>query len=132
MAGDVCPWGVGYFIDNPVRRLFHDPCKILGNYLNPGMTVMDIGCGMGFFSIAMAKMVGEKGRIIAVDPQPQMLDVLRKRARTAGVAERIQTHQCGQALSGLTFRSISSSPSRGSTSQLRSSRGWRRLSRNWA
>ncbi len=101
MSGDVCPWWLGYFIDNPVRRLLHDPCKILGRYLKPGMTVMDIGCGMGFFSIAMAKMVGKEGQVIAVDLQPQMLAVLRKRARKAGVAERIQTHGCGPNALGI-------------------------------
>jgi hypothetical protein len=58
--GHVCPWWGGYFIDNPLRRLLHDPEKILRTYVKPGMTVMDIGCGMGFFSIAMAKIVGER------------------------------------------------------------------------
>ena len=57
--GRVCPWWGGYFIDNPLRRLLHDPEKILRPYATPGMTVMDIGCGMGFFSIAMAKIVAE-------------------------------------------------------------------------
>ncbi len=101
MSGDVCPWWLGYVIDNPVRRLLHDPCKILGPYVKPGMMAMDIGCGMGFFSIAMAKMVGKEGQVIAVDLQPQMLDVLRKRARKAGVAERIQTHWCGPNALGI-------------------------------
>ena len=54
-----CPWWGGYFIDNRLRRLFHKAEKIVGPYLGPGMTVMDVGCGMGFFSIAMAEMVGD-------------------------------------------------------------------------
>jgi len=58
------------------------------------MAVMDFGCGMGMFSIAMALLVGSKGRVVAVDLQQQMLDVLQKRARKAGVLERIRTHQC--------------------------------------
>jgi ubiquinone/menaquinone biosynthesis C-methylase UbiE len=101
MAGDVCPWWLGYFIDNPVRRLLHDPSKILRPYLKPGMTVMDIGCGMGIFSIAMAKMVSKEGRVIAVDLQARMLDTLRKRAQKAGVTERIQSHQCGPNALGI-------------------------------
>jgi hypothetical protein len=36
----VCPWWGGYFLDNPLRRLLHDPEKIVGPYLRPGMTVM--------------------------------------------------------------------------------------------
>jgi ubiquinone/menaquinone biosynthesis C-methylase UbiE len=90
----VCPWWGGYFIDNPLRRLLHNPEKIVGPYVEPSMTVMDIGCGMGLFSIAMARMVGEQGRVIAVDLQQKMLDVLRRRTERAGVADRIQLHQC--------------------------------------
>ncbi|MHB8972353.1 MAG: class I SAM-dependent methyltransferase [Pirellulaceae bacterium] len=94
MAGHVCPWWGGYFIDNWVRRLFHDPDTILRPYVHPGMTVMDVGCGMGLFAIAMARLVGPTGKVIAVDLQQQMLDVLEKRALKAGVADRIATHCC--------------------------------------
>jgi len=55
---------------------------------------MDIGCGMGFFSIGMARLVGSNGEVIAVDLQEQMLTVLRKRAARKGVADRIRTHLC--------------------------------------
>ena len=90
----ICPsWG-GFLIDNPLRRLLHNPTKILGPYVRAGMTVMDVGCGWGIFSIAMAKMVGDEGRVIAVDLQQQMLDVMMKRAEKAGVAHRIQPHHC--------------------------------------
>jgi ubiquinone/menaquinone biosynthesis C-methylase UbiE len=94
--GHVCPWWGGYFIDNPFRRLLHNPEKIVGPYVKPGMTVIDVGCGMGLFSIAMAKMVGDQGRVIAVDLQEKMLGVLRRRAERAGVADRIETHKCEQ------------------------------------
>jgi ubiquinone/menaquinone biosynthesis C-methylase UbiE len=90
----VCPWWGGYFIDNPLRRLLHNPEKIVGPYVKPGMTVMDVGCGMGLFSIAMAKMVGPQGRVLAVDLQQKMLDLLRERAEKPGVSDRIQTHRC--------------------------------------
>ncbi len=58
------------------------------------MTALDFGCGMGIFSVAMARMVGDEGQVIAVDVQQQMLDVLSKRAAKAGVGQRIHTHQC--------------------------------------
>ncbi len=58
------------------------------------MTVIDIGCGMGYFSIGMAKVVGEDGKIISVDIQQKMLDTLTKRAEEAGVAKRITTILC--------------------------------------
>jgi len=94
MGPHVCPWWGGYFIDNRLRRWFHNPERILSPHLRPGMSVMDFGCGMGLFAIAAARLVGQEGRVVAVDLQPQMLDVLRHRATQAGVAERIHTHQC--------------------------------------
>ena len=90
----VCPWWGGYFIDNWFRRWLHNPERILAPYVEPGMTVLDFGCGMGICSIAMARLVGDDGRVIAVDVQRQMLDVLSKRATKAGVGQRIHTHQC--------------------------------------
>ena len=98
----VCPWWGGYFIDNPLRRLLHKPEKILGPHVQPGMTAMDFGCGMGFFAIPMARLVGDHGRVLAVDLQPQMLDVLRQRATKAGVAARVNTHRCETDALGVT------------------------------
>lgn len=91
---DVCPWWKAYTFDNPIRKLFHPPHKVLGAYINQGMTVMDVGCGMGHFSIGMAKLVGESGKVIAVDLQQKMLDVMLKRAKRARVAQRIFPHRC--------------------------------------
>jgi len=94
MGPHVCPWWGGYFIDNRLRRWIHNPTKILAPCVRPAMTVMDFGCGMGMFTIAMAQIVGSKGRVIAVDLQQKMLDVLQKRARKAGLSDRIRTHRC--------------------------------------
>ncbi len=86
----VCPWWLAWTFDNPLRRYFQDPEKITGPYVQEGMTVADIGCGMGYFSIAMAKMAGETGTVIAVDLQQKMLDLMRRRAEKAGVILRIR------------------------------------------
>ncbi len=94
MRQHVCPWWGGYFLDNPLRRLLHSPTRILCPFIQPGMTVADFGCGMGVFSIPMARMVGPDGTVIAIDLQPRMLETLRKRAKKAGVASRIRTHAC--------------------------------------
>ena len=85
-----CPWWLGHTIDNPLRRLMHDPVKLLSPYVQNGMTAADIGCGMGMFSLAMAKMAGDSGRVYSVDIQQKMLDALQKRAAKAGVADRIR------------------------------------------
>lgn len=90
----VCSWWIAYTFDNPIRRLFHNPRKILGNYIHEGMTVLDVGCGMGYFSIGMARMVGANGKVIAADLQQKMLDVMLRRARHSGVADRIIPHRC--------------------------------------
>ena len=87
----VCPWYIAYLFDNPLRKLFHDPAKILGPYVRPGMTVMDIGCGMGFFSLGMGRIVGPEGKVLSLDIQPQMLNVLERRAKRADLHGRIET-----------------------------------------
>jgi 2-polyprenyl-3-methyl-5-hydroxy-6-metoxy-1,4-benzoquinol methylase len=94
MLAHVCPWWLGYLIDNPLRRWIHNPEKIIGPYVGPGMTVLDVGCGMGLFSIAAARLVGNQGRVIAVDLQQKMLDTLRRRAEKAGMAHRIEARRC--------------------------------------
>jgi len=90
----VCPWWLAYTFDNPFRKLIHNPRRIFGDHIKEGMTVMDVGCGMGYFSIGMAKMVGAAGKVIAVDLQQKMLDVMHRRARRSGVADRIMPHHC--------------------------------------
>src|SRR5574341_1266039 len=87
----VCPWWLAYTFDNPLRRLAHDAGKILSPYLREGMTAVDLGCGMGYFSIAMAGIVGNQGTVISVDIQKEMLAVLRRRAEKAGVMDIART-----------------------------------------
>jgi ubiquinone/menaquinone biosynthesis C-methylase UbiE len=94
MAKHVCPWWVGYLLVSPIRRWLQDPEKILSPYINEGMTVLDVGPGMGFFTIPAARMVGDSGRVIAVDLQEKMLKSLVKRAEKAGVADRIVAKLC--------------------------------------
>ena len=97
----VCTWWIAYTFDNPLRKLFHNPGQIFRDYIKEGMTVMDVGCGMGYFSIGMAKLVGANGKVIAVDLQQKMLDVMQRRAGRHGVADRIIAHRCGSDSLGL-------------------------------
>ena len=97
----VCTWWIAYTFDNPLRKLFHNPAKIFRDHIKEGMTVVDVGCGMGYFSIGMAKLVGANGKVIAVDLQQKMLDVMQRRARRSGVADRIIAHRCGSNSLGL-------------------------------
>lgn len=90
-----CPWWLAYTWDNRLRRWLHDTRVILKPYLSEGDHVADVGCGMGYFSIAMADCVGDSGRVFAVDLQQQMLDVLNRRARKHPAGPRIQTVLAG-------------------------------------
>ncbi len=94
MNDRVCPWWLCYSFDNPLRRLIHDPERLLEPYVKPGMTAVDIGCGMGYFTLALAKLVGPGGKVIAVDLQQEMLAALGRRARKAGLSDRIVLHRC--------------------------------------
>ncbi len=90
----VCPWWLGYLMASPLRRVFERPERLLGPVVKSGMTVLDFGCAMGFFSLPLARMVGPEGRVICVDLQPKMIDVLRRRARRAGLDGRIEARVC--------------------------------------
>jgi SAM-dependent methyltransferase len=98
----VCPWWIGYLLASPLRRLSYDPHVILAPYVREGMTVLEPGPGMGFFTLELARMVGPQGRVIAVDVQAKMLDGLKRRAARAGLLERIETRLVGPASMGLT------------------------------
>jgi SAM-dependent methyltransferase len=89
MAHFVCPWWLGYFLTSPLRRRLYDPRTILTPFLREGMIVFEPGPGMGFFTIEIARMIGPKGKVIAVDIQPKMLEALERKAGRAGLADRI-------------------------------------------
>lgn len=93
-GGRVCPHQMAFMLDNWIRRLFQNPVKLLGEYIRAGDTVVDMGCGPGFFSIDIAKLVGPAGQVIAVDLQADMLDRIRKKALRHGVTDRVMYHQC--------------------------------------
>jgi ubiquinone/menaquinone biosynthesis C-methylase UbiE len=48
--------------------------------VKPGDTVCDLGCGNGFYTIKLAQAVGDRGRVLAVDIQREMLELLKDRA----------------------------------------------------
>lgn len=68
------------------REREEEPAKLLAALdVTPGQTVCDLGCGNGFYSLRLAKLVGPKGRVLAVDIQQEMLDLLAERAAARGV-----------------------------------------------
>ncbi len=98
----VCPWWLGYLLVSPLRRLLQDPEEIVGPYVKEGMSVMDIGCGMGFFSLPLAELVGETGKVVCLDLQEKMLKGLAGRALKAGLSDRIDPRICRQNSLGVS------------------------------
>lgn len=85
----VCPWWLGYLLASPIRRLLHDPREILSPHVREGMTVLEPGPGMGFFTLELLRLTGPSGRVVVVEIQPRMLAVLKRRAAKAGLLDRL-------------------------------------------
>ena len=91
----VCPVERAGMLELGPRKLVHNPYKMLSPYIKAGMTALDFGCGPGFFSIEIAGMVGESGKVIAVDLQEGMLEKVRAKISDNAVLWKIiKLHQC--------------------------------------
>jgi ubiquinone/menaquinone biosynthesis C-methylase UbiE len=89
LSNRVCPWWLGFLLASSLRRFLYSPEDILEPHIRKGMNVLDLGCGMGFFSLPMARLVGETGRVVCVDLQARMIKGLLRRAKKAGLSDRI-------------------------------------------
>ncbi len=97
----VCPWWLGWLLASPLRKLLQDSAEVLAPHVREGMTVLEPGPGMGFFTLELARRVGPRGRVVAVDLQEEMLRGLRRRAARAGLAERIETRRAAERSLGV-------------------------------
>ena len=98
----VCPVKIAGGLDNRIRKILQNPEKILKNRIEEGMIVLDLGCGPGFFSVEMAKMVGKSGEIIAVDLQEGMLSILKNKIQGTEIENRIKLHKCQEDIIGIS------------------------------
>jgi len=105
LQGRVCPHTFAFMLDNWIRLLIQNPAKILKEYIRPGDIVIDMGCGPGFFTIEMARLVGKSGQVIAVDMQPEMLARVARKAVRKGVAGQVTCHRCHPDRIGLDLKS---------------------------
>lgn len=90
----VCSHWMAWSLDNGLRRLMCSPARVVSDYIKPGDQVMDLGCGPGFFTLAMADLVGEGGSVLAVDLQPEMLSKVDRKRQKSGYENRIRLHTC--------------------------------------
>jgi ubiquinone/menaquinone biosynthesis C-methylase UbiE len=91
----VCPVERAGILNNRIRRWLQNPHKIVGPYIEEGMTVLDLGCGPGFFSVDMAQMAGKSGRVIAADLQEGKI-------QGTELEERITLHKCEENKIGVS------------------------------
>ncbi len=101
-APHVCSIKIASILDNKIRTYLQNPQRILEPYIKEGMTVLDMGCGTGFFSIELAEMVGDFGQVIAADLQEEMLQKLRNKIKGTKAEKRIKLHKCEQDKIGVS------------------------------
>ena len=97
----VCPVWISKSLDMGLRRRLHDPQKILAPYVQEGMAVLDLGCGPGFFTLELARLVAPAGRVTAADLQEGMLAKVKGKVTAAGMASAVSFHRCGKETIGL-------------------------------
>jgi ubiquinone/menaquinone biosynthesis C-methylase UbiE len=100
----VCPVEYAGGLEAKIRHWVHNPARIVGPYIKEGMTAMDVGCGPGYFSLPMAELVGDGGRVIAADLQDGMLQKVKAKIEGTPLQRRIVLHKCGQERIGVTER----------------------------
>ena len=96
-----CPARAGH-LDSRLRRFVYRPDRLANRFVKPGGRVLDFGCGPGFFTRAFARAVGDRGLVVAVDLQEEMLRILREKLGLEGLLPRIRTHRCQPDSIGLS------------------------------
>lgn len=81
MSNRVCPSSKYPSLESKFRKIFQNPVKIFSKYVKPGDKAADIGCGPGFFTIGLARIVGEKGCIYATDIQQEAINIINKKTK---------------------------------------------------
>jgi ubiquinone/menaquinone biosynthesis C-methylase UbiE len=98
----ICPIENAGALEFQGRKWMHNPSKILKPYVREGMTALDLGCGPGFFTLEMARLVGKTGKVIAADLQAGMLEKLKNKLQGLEFRSRVALHPCQAEKIGLT------------------------------
>lgn len=89
-------------LESRLRLFLQNPRKILKKYIHPGMTVLDLGCGSGYFTLEMARLLDKRGKVIATDVQQGMLEILKKKLQDSELKKQVQICHNKQDSLGLT------------------------------
>ncbi len=83
--GDAEEWSARF--DSPERKAWQKPAEVVALLVvESGMTVVDLGAGTGYFLSYLSRAAGEGGRVLALDPEPDMIRFMAERARREGMA----------------------------------------------
>lgn len=102
MDKHVCPSEFYSTLDIGLRKYIHDADKMFSPYLEAGQSAADIGCGSGFFSVGLAEIVGESGKVVACDIQESGLNMLTRKINGSPLGKTISVHQSTIHSIGLT------------------------------
>ena len=92
----VCPLRAAGLLDSKLRKFFHNPNKILKPYIQKNIIALDIGCGPGVFSMEIAKLLEGTGKVISVDMQEGMLEIIKQKVKGEPFEKNIVLHKCTQ------------------------------------
>ena len=81
---------------NPIKRLFENPQSSIEPYVKKGQVVADLGCNLGYYTLALAECVGSDGRVYAVDLSEKFIRVVEEKA-TKGGYHNIEVHASSAA-----------------------------------
>ncbi len=96
-----------FMLTHPWRQRQFDRDRIMEQAtVNSGQTILEIGCGPGFFTEALAQKVGAGGKVIAQDVAPKMIAKLKKRSRRFPMFKNIETLLAGSSNNGLKDESV--------------------------
>lgn len=89
-------------LESRARRLFQNPARILKRHIEPGTRALDLGCDPGYFTVELSRLVGDKGKVVAVDVQTGMLEILKQKMQGASAISNIRLHHAKEDQLGLT------------------------------
>ena len=91
-----CPLSMAGILDSKFRKYLFNPNTILKPYINKNIIALDIGCGPGVFTIEIANLLEGTGKIIAVDMQEGMLEIIKNKIIGKSIEKDIILHKCTQ------------------------------------
>lgn len=98
----VCPVSRTRWLDFRLRKWIHNPKNIFGEFIDDNMVILDVGCGSGFFTVELAKIINNSGKVIAADLQEGMLNKVKQKIQGSEIENKIILHKCGKNKIGVS------------------------------